>query len=148
MGCVWLIARQGRGSEATEAVFWPIGQKKPLHTGLRTGCHFWYLINLSVVYCCVCNVRGFYRFRELYEADFHKPGSYGSGRVYGLTRGTCFVARHLEVVAVAGLLWVSWCVLGGADFFVCACFFSSNGTHTACCKYEAALPHLPLSSAK
>ena len=28
---------------------------------------------------------------------------------YGLTRRTCFVARRLEVVAVAGLLWISWC---------------------------------------
>ena len=37
---------------------------------------------------------------------------------HGLTRGTCFVARRLEVVADAGLLWISWCVLGGADFFV------------------------------
>ena len=36
---------------------------------------------------------------------------------YGLTRGTWFFARCLEVVAVAGLLWISWCVLGGADFF-------------------------------
>ena len=43
---------------------------------------------------------------------------------YGLTRGTHFVARHLEVVAVAGLLWISWCVLGAADFF--RDFFSSN----------------------
>ena len=31
---------------------------------------------------CVCNVRRFYRLRELYEADFHKPGIYGSGRVW------------------------------------------------------------------
>ena len=37
---------------------------------------------------------------------------------YGLTRGTWVVPRHLEVVAVAGLLWIQWCVLGGADFFV------------------------------
>ena len=43
---------------------------------------------------------------------------------YGLTRGTCFVASRLEVVTVAGLLWMSWCVLGGADFFVF--FFFSN----------------------
>ena len=43
---------------------------------------------------------------------------------YGLMRGTCIVARHLEVVAVAGLLWISWCVLGEADFFVL--FFSSS----------------------
>ena len=35
---------------------------------------------------------------------------------YGLTRGTCYFARRLEVVAVAGLLRLSRCVLGGADF--------------------------------
>ena len=38
---------------------------------------------------------------------------------YGLTRGTWVFARRLEVVAVAGLLWLSWCVLGWADFFPC-----------------------------
>ena len=57
---------------------------------------------------------------------------------YGLTRGTCFVARRLEVVAVAGLLWISWCVLGGANFLV---FLPSTfvflRTHTAYCKCEA-----------
>ena len=42
-------------------------------------------------------------------------GSMEAGE-YGLTRGTCCVARRLEVVAVAGLVWISWCVLGGADF--------------------------------
>ena len=44
---------------------------------------------------------------------------------YGLAGGTSFIARHLEVVAIAGLLWISWCVLGGADFFVffSDCFF-------------------------
>ena len=36
---------------------------------------------------------------------------------YGLTRGTCFVARRLEVVEVAGLLWTSWCVLDAAGVF-------------------------------
>ena len=41
---------------------------------------------------------------------------------YGLTRGTCLVARRLEVVAVPELLWISWCVLGGADFS-CIFFF-------------------------
>ena len=64
---------------------------------------------------------------------------------YGLRRGTCFVAHRLEVVADDGLLWISWCVLGGVDFFVFLfldLFFLR--THTACCKYEAALPHLPL----
>ena len=36
---------------------------------------------------------------------------------YELTRGMCFVARHLEMVAVAGLLWILWCVLGCGGFF-------------------------------
>ena len=66
---------------------------------------------------------------------------------YGLTRGTCFVARRIEVVAVAGMLWISWCVLGAAGFirafFFCRFFFSSNA-HGLLRKYEAALPHLPL----
>ena len=35
---------------------------------------------------------------------------------YGLTRGTWVFARRLEVVAVAGLLWIAWFVLGGAIF--------------------------------
>ena len=37
---------------------------------------------------------------------------------YGKTRRTCFVSRSLEVIAVAGLLWISWSASGGADFFV------------------------------
>ena len=45
------------------------------------------------------------------------PGSMEAGE-YGLTRGTRFAARCLEVVAVAGLMWASWCVFGRADFFL------------------------------
>ena len=37
---------------------------------------------------------------------------------YGLTRGTWFFARRLEVVAITGLLPLSWCVLRGVDSFV------------------------------
>ena len=62
------------------------------------------------------------QLRELYEADFHKPGSM-EACVYGLTRGMCLVARRLDVVAVAGLLWISWCVLGGVDFLLFCVFF-------------------------
>ena len=36
---------------------------------------------------------------------------------HGLTRGTWFFARRLEVVAVAGLMSLSWCVFDGAFFF-------------------------------
>ena len=65
--------------------------------------------------------------------------------VYELTRGMCLVACRLEVVTVAGLLWISWCVLGGVDFL--SFLFFSNfflRTHTAYSKYEASLPHLHL----
>ena len=57
-----------------------------------------------------------------------KPGSMEAGEC-GLTRGACFVARSLELVAVAGLLWISWCVLGAAGFRFFSRFFrffSSN----------------------
>ena len=54
---------------------------------MRTGCH--YLISLSVclsvsvpVSVCMCKIRRFYGLRELYETEFHKPGIYGSGRVW------------------------------------------------------------------
>ena len=56
------------------------------------------------------------------------PGSM-EAREYGLTRVTCFLACRLELDAVAGLLWISWCVLGGADFFSVSffsIFFASN----------------------
>ena len=36
---------------------------------------------------------------------------------HGLTRGKRFIARCLKLVAVTGLMWVSWCVFGGAGFF-------------------------------
>ena len=62
---------------------------------------------------------------------------------YRLTRGTCFVARRLEVVAVAELLWISWSDMGAVGFRV-SLSFSFLRTHTACCKYEAASPHLLL----
>ena len=44
------------------------------------------------------------------------PGSMEAGE-YGLTGRTCFLACRLELDAVAGRLWISWCVVGGAGFF-------------------------------
>ena len=75
------------------------------------------------------------------------PGSMEAGEC-GLTRGTRFAARRLELVAVAGRLWISWCVLGGADFFVFffRFFFFFLRTHTACCKYEATSCFIYLST--
>ena len=57
----------------------------------------------------------------------------------GRTRGTCFIARRLEVVAVAGLLWIPWSVLGAAGFRVLLQVFSSNAHGLR----QAALPYLP-----
>ena len=42
---------------------------------------------------------------------------------YGLTRGTCFVACRREVVAVAGLLWISLCFGCRRDSFFFLFFF-------------------------
>ena len=61
---------------------------------------------------------------------------------YGLTRGTRFVGRCLEVVAVAGLLWVSWSVFGGVGFFSFFFSFFFLRTHTACCKMMTRAPCL------
>ena len=36
---------------------------------------------------------------------------------YGRACGMCFVVRRLELVADAGLLWLPWRILGGADVF-------------------------------
>ena len=73
---------------------------------------------------CVCVCVTFVVFTDCESCTkpiFTNPGSVGAGE-HGLVRGTFFVARRLEVVAVAELLWISWCVLGGAEFFL-LCFF-------------------------
>ena len=88
------------------------------------------LINLSVGMCvCVCVI--FVVFPDCESCtrpiSTNNPGSMEAGE-YGLTHGTCFLACRLELDAVAGLLWISWCVLGGADFsgVFFSILFSSN----------------------
>ena len=61
-------------------------------------------------------------------------------------RGTCFVERRLEVVAVAGLVKNTGCGLGAAAFRVFSRHLVFFRKHTACGKYEAALPNLPFYS--
>ena len=85
-------------------------------TGVRTG--FDYLVCLL----CMCNIVVFTDCESRTTPISTNPESMEAGE-YGLSRGTCFVARRLEVVAVAGLPWISWCVLGAAGFLG---FFSSN----------------------
>ena len=74
----------------------------------------------------VCDIE----FVVFTDRESTRPSSTNSGSTeaseYGLTRGTCSLACNLELDAVAGLLWVSRCVLGGADSFSAFFFFSSN----------------------
>ena len=98
----------------------PIG-KKPLHTGVGTGCHYVISVSLRLSFCECVTFVVFTDFESCTRPTSTNPESMEAGE-YGLTRGTCFVARCLEVVAVAGLLWISYCVSGAADFLV---FFSS-----------------------
>ena len=67
---------------------------------------------------------------------------------YGQTRVTCSVARLFEVVAVAGLLWIPWCVLGGADFpgFFSFFIFSLNAHGLLQSIRRPCLIYLPTSS--
>ena len=73
-------------------------------------------------------------------------GSMEAG-VYGLMRGMCFVARRLEVVAVAGLCGYHGVFRAGRIFYFLlrSIFFRFIlRTHTAYSKYEVTLPHLHL----
>ena len=131
-------------SHYNEAVFC-LKVKKPLYSGVRTGFH--YLSSLSVclsvcLFVCVTFVV-FTDCESCTRPIFTNPESMEAGD-HGPTHGTCLVVRCLEVVAVAGLLWISRCGLGGADFFVFFFRFFFVRTHTACCKYEATLPHIPI----
>ena len=74
----------------------------------------------------MCNTRVFTDYESCTKTNSTNPESIEGGE-YGLTSGTCFVARRLAVVAVAGLVLISWCVLGAAGFrFFFSVFFSSN----------------------
>ena len=90
--------------------FFALRQKKPLHTGVRTGCHYLIFLSVCVTFVvftdCESCTRPISTNRASMEAGKH-----------GLTRGARFVTVCLEVVAVAGLMWVSWCASGEVGFF-------------------------------
>ena len=90
----------------------------------------------------MCNIRRFTDCESCTRPISPNPGSVEAGE-YGRTRGTCFIARRLEVVAVAGLLWVSWCVLGAAGFFV---FFFFGRTPPAASMRPLCLIYLSTST--
>ena len=72
------------------------------------------------------------------KADFTNPVSMEAGE-YGPTCGARFLAVCLEVVAVAGLLWSSWDILGAAEFISFFLFFertrSATSMRTPCLIY-------------
>ena len=96
----------------------PLGQKASSYRGAYRVPLF-YLVRPSVCLCLCVTFDVFTDCESCTRPISTNPASMEAGE-YGLTRGTCFVAlaRRLELVAVAGLLWLSWCVLGGAHFFV------------------------------
>ena len=114
--------------------FLPLGKKASSYRGAYRVPLFY----SSVGMCgCVCVTFVVFTDCESHTRPIStNPGSMESGE-YGLTRETCFLACRLELDAVAGLLWISWCVSGGADFSVFFFRFFFLRTHTACCKYEA-----------
>ena len=74
------------------------------------------------------------------------PGSMEAGE-HGLTLGARFVAVCHEVVAVAGLMWVSWCVFCGArSFVVDFVFFSFERTRPAASTRPFCLMYLSTSN--
>ena len=74
----------------------------------------------------------------LYEADFHKPGIYGGGRVWANEWDVVFRApsrggrgRRAAAAFVVCFRWGEFFL----EFFFSIFFLLQ--THTACCKYEA-----------
>ena len=93
--------------------FFPDGQKSLFISGCVKGASIKLVCLLSFYPCvsvCVCvTFEVFTECENCTRPTFTSSGSIEAGE-HGLTRGKCFVASRLEVVAVAGLLWISWCV--------------------------------------
>ena len=107
--------------------FFAYRANKPLHTGCVQGAMSVCLsVPLSV---CVCVI--FVVFTDCESCTRPISANLGSMEVgeYGLTRGTCFVARRLEVVAVAGLLRICGVFWVRRDFFVFFFVFVSSNAH-------------------
>ena len=121
--CLNLFFNEARPTERSDR-----GRCSPIRQNASSyrGAYRLTLFNLSVCLSVSCVCVTFVVFTDCESCTrpiSTNPRSMEAGE-YGLTRGTCFVARRLEVIAVAGLLWISWCVLGAAGFRVFfSCFF-------------------------
>ena len=74
--------------------------KKPLHTGVRTGCHYLIRLPVCLFLCVFVTFLVFTDCESCMRPISTNPRSMEAGE-YGPTRGTCFLARRPEVVAVA-----------------------------------------------
>ena len=86
--------------------------------------------------------------RELYEADFHKPGIYGSGAVWAnacdvFPRMSSRVGRGRRA-AVDIVVCFGWGGFLSVFIFRFLFSFSLLRTHTAYCKYEATFLNCPI----
>ena len=104
LGIIWLItlstSNETRSRERSDRGYFCLYQKKPLHTGVRTGCHY-LICRLSV---CACVPLVIFNDCESYTRPIStNPGSMEAGNIK-ITRGTCFLACRLVLDAVAGLL--------------------------------------------
>ena len=105
--------------------FVPIGKKDSSYRGVyRVPLFNWSVcpsVCLSVcvsVSVCVALNSSFLLIARAVRGRFPQTRYRWKRASFGLTRGTCFFARRLDVVAVAGLLRLWWCVLAEVDFFV------------------------------
>ena len=81
----------------------PVGKKASSYWGAYRVPLFNWSVCLYVSVCVTFVV--FTDCESCSRPIYTNPGSMEAGE-YGLTRGACFVARRLDVVAVAGMLWV------------------------------------------
>ena len=105
------------------------------------------LFNWSVCpsVCNMCNIRRFTDCESCTRSISTNPGSMEASK-YGLERRTCSVTHHLEVVAVAGLLWISRCVWGAAGFRFFRVFFIFERTRPAASMRTPCLIYLSTSN--
>ena len=102
---------EARSKERSDVTFFASRAKKPLHTRVRTGYHCF--ISVCVRACVTFDV--FSDCERCTRKISTNLISLEAGK-YGLTRGMCFLARRLKVVAVGGVMRISWRDFSGAGF--------------------------------